>query len=126
MAVVAAALCMLCLPAHADVPFVAAPGFPTNLQPWVTVIGDFNNDGRADIAMANFDSPGYATVLLGNGHGSFAYESAPPVEKVPNGIAAGDFDGDGKLDLVSAASRMTLPISCPCCADAATAGSMPR
>lgn len=100
MAAVAAAFCMLCLPAHADVPFVAAPDFPTNLQPWATVIGDFNNDGRADVAMANFDSPGYATVLLGNGHGSFAYQSAPAVEKVPNGLAAGDFDGDGKLDLV--------------------------
>jgi hypothetical protein len=97
---VAAALCASFLPARADVPFVAAPAFYTGLQAWATVAGDFNNDGRADIAMANYDEPGYATVVLGNGHGSFAFASSPSINKAPNGIAAGDFDGDGNLDLV--------------------------
>jgi hypothetical protein len=96
----AAALCAFFLAAHADVPFIAAPEFYTGLQPWATVAGDVNNDGYIDIAMANFDFPGYATIVLGNGHGSFAFASSPSIDKTPNGIAAADFNGDGNLDLV--------------------------
>ena len=47
-----------------------------------------------------FAVPGSATVLLGNGAGSFAAIAQPPVAKGPWGIASGDFDSDGKLDLV--------------------------
>jgi hypothetical protein len=96
----AAALCAFFLAAHADVPFIAAPEFYTDLAPWGTVAGDFNNDGHIDIAMTNYDFPGYATVVLGNGHGSFAFACSPMIDKTPYGIAAGDFDGDGNFDLV--------------------------
>lgn len=97
---IAAALCVSCIGVHAAVPFIAGPGFSTGPEPWGVVIGDFNNDGNPDVAMANFITPGYATVLLGNGQGSFTFRSSPIVEKTSTGIAAGDFDGDGNLDLV--------------------------
>jgi hypothetical protein len=62
------------------------------------VAGDFNGDGRLDLAVANNFSNSVA-VLLGNGDGTFA----PPVDYgVPNGptsVAIGDFNGDGRPDL---------------------------
>ncbi|HEX8818193.1 MAG TPA: VCBS repeat-containing protein [Terriglobales bacterium] len=60
------------------------------------VLGDFNNDGKLDLAAITEDST--VSVLLGKGNGKFS----PPVE---NSIAAtqlyaGDMNNDGKLDLV--------------------------
>lgn len=67
-------------------------------------IGDFNDDGNLDLAFANTDRK-YLTVLLGNGQGNFtpAPNSPFPVEVKPHvhGIATGDFNNDGKLDLVT-------------------------
>lgn len=67
-------------------------------------IGDFNNDGNLDLAFANTDRK-YLTVLLGNGQGNFtaAPKSPFPVEVIPHvhGIATGDFNNDGKLDLIT-------------------------
>lgn len=67
-------------------------------------INDFNKDGNMDLAFANHEKK-YLTVLLGNGKGNFT--SAPrspfPVEGIPHthGIATGDFNNDGRLDLVT-------------------------
>lgn len=67
-------------------------------------IGDFNRDGNPDLAFANHERK-YLTVLLGNGHGNFtASPKSPfPVEVMPHthGIATGDFNNDGRLDLVT-------------------------
>jgi len=67
-------------------------------------IGDFNNDGNLDLAFANHERK-YLTVLLGNGNGNFtaAPKSPFPVEVIPHthGIATGDFNNDGRLDLVT-------------------------
>lgn len=97
---IVAVLCAPCIIAHAETPFIPGPTFFTNAEPWGTLIGDFNGDGNPDLAMANFDSPGHATVLTGNGLGGFAFRSSPPVGKTSSGIAASDFNGDGHLDLV--------------------------
>jgi len=67
-------------------------------------INDFNKDGNMDLAFANHERK-YLTVLLGNGRGNFA--AAPnspfPVQGIPHthGIATGDFNNDGKLDLAT-------------------------
>jgi hypothetical protein len=67
------------------------------------VVGDFNGDGIADIAVTNKTS-GTVSVFLGNGDGTFTLKSSPATGSLPWGIAAGDFNGDGKLDLVVANS----------------------
>ncbi len=64
------------------------------------IAGDFNNDDKLDLAIANYVD-NTITLLLGNGDGTFtpASGSPYPVGQGPYQIAAGDFNGDGKLDL---------------------------
>jgi hypothetical protein len=67
-------------------------------------IGDFNGDGKPDLAFANHEQKSL-TVSLGDGQGSFRLASSSPITVLSNphthGVAAGDFNGDGKLDLVT-------------------------
>ncbi len=67
-------------------------------------IGDFNNDGNPDLAFANHERK-YLTLLSGNGKGGFSkFPRSPfPVEVIPHthGIATGDFNNDGRPDLVT-------------------------
>lgn len=62
-------------------------------------VGDFNQDGKADIVLANSEK-GNFSVLLGNGDGTFRtpVKYGPFVN--PSAVAVGDFNSDGKLDLV--------------------------
>jgi hypothetical protein len=62
-------------------------------------VGDFNGDGKLDLAAAN-EYGKSVTVLLGNGDGTFRAAASPPAGNASIAIVAGDFNGDGKLDLV--------------------------
>ena len=62
----------------------------------LSLAADFNQDGRLDLTVASY--PGF-DLFLGNGDGSF---QAPKSNAVPGGaVAVGDFNGDGKLDIVA-------------------------
>jgi hypothetical protein len=76
---------------------IAVGNFPEALK-----IGDFNNDGIQDLAVANAkDST--ISILLGNGDGTFTAASASPISagigSFPFFLAVGDFNGDGNADL---------------------------
>ncbi|GET43910.1 FG-GAP-like repeat-containing protein [Microseira wollei] len=67
--------------------------------------GDFNGDGKLDLATSNgrfFSSPGKVSVLLGEGDGSFNPSTNFSVGNRPSSMAVGDFNGDGKQDLATA------------------------
>ena len=70
---------------------VPAAGTPTSI-----VIGDFNGDGKQDMA---FGYEGGAEVYLGNGDGTFTLAPGSPVAGGGLGLVTGDFNHDGKADL---------------------------
>ena len=72
--------------------------FPVNQLPVALVTGDFNRDGRLDLAVANQGSAD-VSILLGNGDGTFQAASNYLAGDNPQAIAIGDFNRDGKLDL---------------------------
>lgn len=74
--------------------FADALGQPISaIQP-----ADFNSDGNLDLAFANGIS-GQSPVVLGYGDGAF--NTAGDLNGgFPNGLAVGDFNGDGRLDVV--------------------------
>jgi hypothetical protein len=61
-------------------------------------VGDFNNDGKLDLAVAASGSRSFLTILIGNGDGTLS--GGTPSEVAVSSLSTGDFNGDGKLDLV--------------------------
>jgi hypothetical protein len=84
----------------------SSPG--TGSGPTSVTAADFNGDGIMDLAVANINDAD-VTVLLGNGDGTFtAATGTPPATGVkPFWIASGDWNGDGKADLVVTNSGAT-------------------
>ena len=64
-------------------------------------VGDFNGDGRQDLAVANQGSA-TVSILLGNGNGTFGAATNFGVGFIPFSVAVGDFNGDGSQDLAVA------------------------
>jgi hypothetical protein len=81
--------------------FSAAVNYPVGLNPNAVVTGDFNGDGRLDLAVANFSS-NTVSILLGNANGTFQPAQNFATGYGPKSLAMGDFNGDGKLDIVTA------------------------
>ncbi len=79
--------------------------------PWIgykseMVVGNFNNDSMADLAVIGGDYPTNweLGVMLGNSSGAFAFNNRFPVTNQPSGIVIGEFNGDGLTDVAVAAN----------------------
>src|SRR5580658_8600405 len=71
------------------------------------LVGDYNGDGKLDMAVAGFDAGIY--IYLGNGDGTF---QAPLLMggcqvNTPQSIVQGDFNGDGILDLITTGADLS-------------------
>ncbi|MGD1098579.1 MAG: FG-GAP-like repeat-containing protein, partial [Bryobacteraceae bacterium] len=85
----------------AEAGFLPASRYSTGIDPIAVAIGDFNGDGKADFAVANaLSGSNDISVLLGNGDGTFKTAVSYPADAGPVALAVGDFNGDGKPDLV--------------------------
>src|SRR5262249_10614718 len=82
-----------------------AQDFATGVRPIPLANGDFNGDGKLDVAVADngdvsfgLNDPGGVSILLGNGDGTFQNPINYQVGVAPTAIVAGDLNHDGRLD----------------------------
>jgi hypothetical protein len=98
-----------------DGTFKRAVNYDLEYWPNAVAVGDFNRDGKLDLAVVNqcgtdsqCSSKGSVSILLGNGDGTFQQPMSFVVGNFSSGIAVADFNGDGKLDLAVVESQCTL------------------
>jgi Bacterial Ig-like domain (group 3)/FG-GAP-like repeat/Cep192 domain 4/FG-GAP repeat len=84
--------------------FGTAVNYSAGSTPVSVTAGDFNRDGNPDLAVADASGGAASTVsvLAGNGDGTFQPAAAYNVGARAESVAAGDFNGDGNLDLAVA------------------------
>ena len=80
--------------------FLAPVDYAAGMQPYTIATGDFNGDGKRDLAVANTAS-GDVSLLLGKGDGTFQPHVDYDAGMSPGSIAVADFNGDGKSDLAA-------------------------
>jgi len=104
MAVLGTIVLLASTPALAEFDFETWRPWPAGEGPREMVMTDLDNDGIQDLAMINPQTD-RVSLLLGDGDGGFLAPAVVNVLADPwGGIAAGDLDGDGNVDLALAAN----------------------
>ena len=97
---------------NSDGTFRSAVNYKVGTNPSAIATADVNGDGNLDLVVTNQNCkerganasgyrcvPGTISLMLGNGNGTFQDHKDFAAGVDLNGIAVGDFNGDGKLDL---------------------------
>ena len=84
--------------------FNPAQTYTVGTNPAAVAVGDFNGDGRMDLAVVNFGDPttgniGSVSILFGNMDGTFQPAKDVLIGKNSRAVVADDFNGDGNWDL---------------------------
>lgn len=81
-------------------PFLGpAKTYDVGRAPYAMAVGDFNKDGRMDLAVANIQS-NHISILINSGGGIFQPQVKLGIGKISESVLVGDFNGDGNPDLV--------------------------
>ncbi|MEK6407428.1 MAG: FG-GAP-like repeat-containing protein [Acidobacteriota bacterium] len=83
------------------VSFANAASLTVNGSPAELEIGDFNEDGNQDLAVAD-SRDNSVSIRLGDGTGGFSGPTTVPVGANPITVRIADFNGDGHQDFVTA------------------------
>jgi len=87
---------------NGDATFTEAGSFSTGggatFAPYSVAVGDFNHDGKLDLATAN-EGLNNSSVLIGNGDGTFQDHVDYVTGSDSRKVVTGDFNKDGNLDL---------------------------
>ena len=75
--------------------------FTIGTNPGGVAVGDFNRDGKLDVAITDSLSQ-TVTILLGESDGTLKHFASYPAGYEAGTIVTGDFNKDGKLDLAVA------------------------
>jgi hypothetical protein len=89
-------------------PSTGSPFVTGGFHPGAAAAGDFNGDGKLDLAVAN--ESGNVSIMAGDGAGTLSRSGASPFGLSPAALGAGDFNGDGKLDVAVANTGGTIKI----------------
>jgi len=79
--------------------FVPEIQYTTGSLPNSIGVGDFNNDGKTDLAITNLYSDTVSVLLRNASNTGFEPKVDYPTGLVPSSVSVGDFNGDGKADL---------------------------
>lgn len=83
--------------------FASPVSYAVGSNPYAGALGDFNGDGKPDLAVAN-NSTRNISVLLGNGDGTFGVKTDYDVGQPAYGVVISDLNSDGNLDIVAETS----------------------
>lgn len=92
---------------RAEAAETAAPAFTCQLlhdtgkNPFDVTAGDWNGDGRTDLAVS-YTTSGSVSVFLNDGSRQYRAQPELKVAEVARGLGVGDFDRDGAVDLAVA------------------------
>ena len=101
-------------PKNGTLPSANPTTYKSSVSVYSMVLGDFNHDGRLDVAAAGYNSAnaGKLAIQLGNGKGALRAPTTLPLPGFTHPdfiggrtLAVGDFNGDGKPDLVAITTR---------------------
>jgi len=99
IAVLVLAHMWICL-GQARAQFEARSATYASTGPFAIAVGDFNDDGRLDLAVTSFNPNNTLTILLGNGDGTFRKGGTYSFGAQLSYVVTADFRHNGTLDLV--------------------------
>ncbi len=92
--------------------FATKIDYTSGTNPFDLAVGDFDGDGKPDLVASN-QSTSTVSVYRNqstSGTVSFATKVDMATASVPNGLAAADMDGDGKVDIVTACQSSLVSV----------------
>lgn len=98
------------LQGHGDGTFTMSPTRAPMNNSWDMTTGDFNGDGKLDIASTTIFAGTTVDILLGNGDGTFTAGASINTGGQSLGICAADLESNGITDLVTTGSSITVLI----------------